>query len=164
MMDDPVVAEGHDGEVMWIHGACSKAAAKREVGQLWSEPRPWTSRLRAEKQHLRPVGSEESGEFRVCDADHPDAIPVWRVEGRGAPAWWWRLRIRVERIYRRREHQAVLWGGREERRVHRWERWLFRPGVVVAIGDWQLALPEQRAIYDEQRRQLQTWPRLRRAS
>lgn len=86
----------------------------------------------------------EDGWHFPCEADHPDAIPVWRVEERilRVQTWIWRLQRRLHR--RHYNARPVLWGGRPQKGSNRLERLLYGRGVILLLGDRQLRLGEAR--------------------
>ena len=163
------IAATEDG-VMWFGRSCSRREARAEVASLTLE-RAWWWRWLVKPEHMRPATrddcdakvhrdeDEDSEDCRcwdfaegwhfVCAADHPDAIPVWRVEARSAPSWWWKTRRRLRALHgsnRRRYDAMPLWGHRVERRVRWFDRLLLGRGPALVLGDgvWRLGQGEVR--------------------
>lgn len=160
------IADNEDGVSWFGRNGVSRRAARAEFASLVGR-RPWPWRFVVTAEFMRPADITdcpasthdvdldetcrcyelEEGSFFVCAPAHPKAIAVWRVEGRFAPAWIWRLRHRRARLYRalRRERAAVLWGGAVERHVTRLDRLIAGPGIAFVLhASHQLRLNETR--------------------
>lgn len=157
------VAENEDG-VMWFAN-CTVREARAEVAYLVScHP----ARLKARQVFMRPARREdcpawphgyigddapnegdvdctcwqlEEGWMWQCKADASEARPVWRVEGRVMPRWWYSFGRRRRRLLGATLYPAfrpVLWGGRLPRRANRLDRLLLGRWVCNVPGDTQL--------------------------
>jgi hypothetical protein len=161
---DYLAASEDDALAWWprddaTFGPVRRHTARRAAAELWLE-RPW--RLRVRREHMRPMTRddceakahadevdvdewadgctcwqiEEEGWHFICAADHPDAIPVWRVAPIYGPVWWSRFRRRLRSLLYPHP-QPVLWGGRVTRRTHWWDRLLTGRSWFLISGDYQ---------------------------
>lgn len=111
---------------------CGAPGIRRDDGaHAWSDERGYPDDCRC--------GDIEEGWFYGCEPDHPDAIPVWRVETKD----WGRLQRLHHRLGNRllgsygRRRRPCLWGGYVEREATWFDRKVLGyTGVVVLASRW----------------------------